>query len=451
MDYLNHLYEFVDGTIDSSSEQQLFYELANNEELRTELKQQIAVTNAVRTDFRAFNPSAESTIRIFSELGMSSALAGTMATTATIATKGKLLTLLGKYGQGLFSFLVTASLALIAYFMLDFGNSSNNGNFTNSSNSLNNNNQFNSQNVNIPISSSYSKDKIQNDTTVKTEIIYKDRIIYKNEDSYVANLKSNYNKKINDLNNIIANLKSENQEKIEVITEEIKSEVKIEAQKEYQTAYQTLYLAQELPKVKERIVYEREFIQTESYKSASINLNEPLSQFRNGLESVIGSNLGFSFETSWAQYFSEYNEAVNPAQYQDFNNFRIGFLYDLNNEFSIGLDYRRENFYQIYNYVDNNGDPFKYEQKPNFNTINGALRYNPRYLELDNFSPFVQLGFGGNEGGTVGRFMLGTEYKITDNYKFIVAGDFNMLNFKNNNIQYNSNKFGLHMGIGFDF
>ena len=43
--------------------------LSASEEMRTELKQQLAIRNAVRSDIKALTPKAESTLRIFSELG----------------------------------------------------------------------------------------------------------------------------------------------------------------------------------------------------------------------------------------------------------------------------------------------------------------------------------------------------------------------------------------------
>jgi len=476
MDYINHIYEFVDGTIDPLKEQQLFNELSINEELRSELKEQISVSNAIKNDFIAFNPSADSTLKIFSQLGMTSAVATSSNILGNSLIKNKLLGLFSNYSQAIYTLIGTSVLATIGYFMLEFnGNSINliqNGNnqptynssSNNSSNNIPNSYSFNNDNKN---DENLSKNLSKNDTTFKTEIIYKDRIIYKEDASKVKNLTSVYKSRINQLNQKIKdlennltqnsnsssdNLNTENTNlNLAEIIEKTKIETKIEVEKQYETFYHTIYLSKETPNIVENIVFKNEFITTKS-----TDILVPMENIQRNYERYNESyfdkseQIGISLETSWAQYFSTVEEKINPAQYQNFNNFRVAALYNFNNEISAGLDFRRENFYQVYNLIDKIGDPYIYEQKPNFNTLSAVVRYKPNFLKFYNFDPFAQFGIGGNVAGEVGRIMIGSEYKIANNYKFLMAFDYNMLNFHHNQIRYTSNKYGFHMGIGID-
>ncbi|MFW5701359.1 MAG: anti-sigma factor family protein, partial [Bacteroidota bacterium] len=65
MDYTKLIHEFVDGTLSPEHEEELFASLRSNDELRSELKQQMAIKSAVRSDTKAFTPSAASTMAIF--------------------------------------------------------------------------------------------------------------------------------------------------------------------------------------------------------------------------------------------------------------------------------------------------------------------------------------------------------------------------------------------------
>ena len=69
MEYSKLIHEFADGTLESGNEEELFRLLASNEDYRGELKQQIAMKNAIKIDAKAYTPSAASTLKIFSSIG----------------------------------------------------------------------------------------------------------------------------------------------------------------------------------------------------------------------------------------------------------------------------------------------------------------------------------------------------------------------------------------------
>ena len=160
----------------------------------------------------------------------------------------------------------------------------------------------------------------------------------------IKKVNQNYKNEIKLLKNKIVELENVNSKKIAEITEQIKEEVVTEYEEKYNEKFHTLYLSRPIPSVKERIVVQREMVTNQ------MNYNFPLLTQSKQTENYNTNNYGLNLETGWAQYFSSYNELVNPGEgYQDFNNLRIAALYDLNSEVSLGIEYRRENFYLIFN------------------------------------------------------------------------------------------------------
>ena len=74
--------QLLDGELDAMHEAALYGELAVNEELRTELREQIAVKSAVKDDRMALVPPASLTNSVFSGLGFTAPLAGAAAGSA---------------------------------------------------------------------------------------------------------------------------------------------------------------------------------------------------------------------------------------------------------------------------------------------------------------------------------------------------------------------------------
>lgn len=456
MDYIEKIFDFVDGTLDTTSEQFLFDELAKNAELRTELKQQMALSDAIRKDFVAYNPTADSTMKIFTQLGFTTT-ATTLSTVTSSALKTKVLGFIAPYSQGLITFLATSVLATVAFVLWK-----NDGDLTILQSSKHNgvskyyNNQTpppqlsNNQNSTVPITSqSLTKNIV--DTTIKREIIYREKIIYRTDqkvvETAVNTTKNAYNKEIVKLKEEILQLKQQKSEQSDILVtdnEDVNNKFILALNK-----LQNTYLSQSSPIIQEKIIVQKEV------SPNFINVNTP--QFGSYVTALnnfsSGTDLGLSIETGWAQYFSNYNEVVNPGEgYQNFNNLHLAALLDVGKEISLGVDYRRENFYLVFNKINEQGQSYRAESKPNFETFSAIVRYKPASFVTYGFSPFVQAGIGGNVGGEVGRFTLGTEYLVSNSYSFIIGGDYNVLNFKDDRgLKYSSSKLGLQIGFGLKF
>ncbi len=70
MDINRLIHDFADGTLPPEYEEKLFITLSSSPELRNELKSSMALTNAVKSDTKAFTPSASSKSAIFSNVGL---------------------------------------------------------------------------------------------------------------------------------------------------------------------------------------------------------------------------------------------------------------------------------------------------------------------------------------------------------------------------------------------
>src|SRR5688500_4205909 len=64
------IFEFIDGSLDSVQEQELFDEMARAPEMRAELRQYIAIGEAVRADREAYVPPADAERSLMAGLGL---------------------------------------------------------------------------------------------------------------------------------------------------------------------------------------------------------------------------------------------------------------------------------------------------------------------------------------------------------------------------------------------
>ncbi len=112
MNYSELISEFLDGSLDVAKEDTLFSGLSANEDLRSELKELLAIRRAVGSDKVAFTPSAASTHAIFSQLGFTApvapiATAGSQGALSSLSTS--VASFFGKYSQAV----VAAALSTV--------------------------------------------------------------------------------------------------------------------------------------------------------------------------------------------------------------------------------------------------------------------------------------------------------------------------------------------------
>ncbi|MFN8361239.1 MAG: hypothetical protein U0264_15110 [Candidatus Kapaibacterium sp.] len=82
------LHTYLDGELDQTHEKPLFEELAQNQELRAEMRDLLAIRAAVQHDVEAFSPPIAATNNVFSTLGFTMPASAPIAAPAPVLTTG---------------------------------------------------------------------------------------------------------------------------------------------------------------------------------------------------------------------------------------------------------------------------------------------------------------------------------------------------------------------------
>lgn len=412
MDYEKLINDFIDGTLDSANEEKLFMAVSSNDELRNELKMQLAMKSAIKTDKKAMTPSARSTMGVFGALGFTAPIAAP-------APEGfftKVGSFFSKYTQGFIgSAIGAATIATLLYFVNPWNSSENS--------SINNPHKETAtvqKDITIPLSySSDAKDKKQdnNENSINSQkpiekVVYKYIYVDKDEE--------------------------------EKIIEEVEIVEKISEPKPAPLELASLF---EKPKSNSDY-FKRSLISNEPNKllqnsnnNSSLTLNKPDNYY------ILGNNLGIGFEFHGSQYWFMRETNISPSKLQSFNNAAFSAMYSPMKNWRFGLEYRRENFYQIFQGTNAEGDLFQYEQQPNFETWSLFTRYYPEF-NWQILSPFVQLSGGLNKAGAVGRLALGAEFSPNPGYTFVFGIDGSLLSYHHQSKTYQTGKIGLIFGVG---
>lgn len=411
MDEIRILYDYLDGNLESSREKQLFKLLSNNEELRYEFKDLLELNKAISSDTKAFTPATNSTLNIFKEVGMPGyvGLAGALGVSA-----GKFFT---KYSGNI----LTAALSVVAtviVMLLFFDRGATQSIKDNSNFSSNQLSERKIQFSEIEETSSILSDSLQNQNNdtkgsiekEKIKIVYKyiypeDTKELKNDNSDFAS--NNYSKleRVKEFKNISnSHINDNNWESIKI--------------KNSTYNYQISHTVKELDKI------------LESYGISR------------------GDNFLLEFRGSEDIFFN--GGEAQPRNYQNLNNLAFTFGYRPTDNFMIGIDYRRENFYQIYQGVQDNV-LYEYEQQPNFESFGLLTRFSPNLSNKTYINPFVQTTLAANDVGYIFRAGIGNSLYLTNNLDLLLLLEYNNFRFKALDNWYNSEKLGIQIGLGFKF
>lgn len=437
------IFEYLDGEMNPAQEEAFFNLLSQNEELRLEFKQQIALKNAFVKDMKGFAPNPESTMNIFAKLGISataltaaSNTIGSSSSTSFFGTISNFFTgtaaksIISTLLVSLATFATLLKLEVIEWYDLEAGNkivstkkviTPNNNQLTNELES-----QTNLQNSEL--------DNYQQNITPKTieKIVYKNNFIFTIDtlklkgaekeraiallnklENYQNNilLASNYNltsKEISELKDIDYSIILENKSKFN-----------------YNPS---------LNSIPNQKVFIGTFSQFSNDWNIPISLEGNIQLFNNGLQKEID---------------------VNRA-YSQINNLRLSAIWNINSEFSIGSNFTNESYYQNFNYIDKSGRTFEYFQKPEFNVLSAMLRYSPEYLRVNNniidIKPLTQAsyGFDINGGGNVSKIGLGANIYVSEQLYFQLLSEYSNLTYLQDNQKYNSNKMVFTFGVGWN-
>lgn len=410
------VYEYADGTLDAAQEESLFMALSGNEELRSELKQLLAMKAAVKSDTLAYTPSAAATMGLFNALGFS---ASGVATGAAISSgiKFKLLSFIGKYSHSIISGIVSSVItAIVVFYFLKPAEYNQNGSYFNNSNYSQNKSQ-----IQAPVTSSFEdkiaeQSKFNNNSRENAGPKIINRIIYVH-DTIKSDMIAN-----SDGNNHIINSKSI--QNIDIVNEQDFEINKNQSKDRFTDLFSRASISNSIPS-----------------KAIPVSYSLHYSQF-----------LGLVVEIKGLTNWSFPSEVIHPSKYQSFNDLSLSLHYPFGSELAIGADYRRENFYQKFEFYDESKKRlYEITQQPNFNTISGSIRISPESISFWNIKPFGQLMLGINEVGYVGRIMLGTEIMSNEFASFVLGFEGNGMIYSVQNKWYFSPKIGVNYGVRLKF
>jgi hypothetical protein len=419
---------FVEGELDPSQEQELFNEMATNEVMRSEFKNLLAISAAVKNNRNAFTKNKKSKKAVFAALGLSipvaDAVSGGIATTSASTA----------VGYGFKSLLATGVLSAVVTAIILWGIGS--GNISEVRNI--DSNQLSQQlEVEIP-----------HETPVvssKEVVTYKDDSKYKAMYEKTLNLNSSlqsklneYAAKIDEQNSIIMAQKSE----IATLGYEVRvvqNNLKLNNEN-----YQELNLKH---KESEKLISE--------LGATNLDLQERISSIKidNNLEPMLlqpkNGNSSWSAEWKGSQTFNTNPYEFDKTDLSQFNNNSISIMYNFENGFSVGSELRQETFLLEFTGKDVNDITYLYRQEPNFTTLSLLGRYS--YDMSSTLDPFAQFTFGGNKIGVVGRLMGGLMYSPYDNLNMIIGLEYNNMSFQYQGERFNSGKIGINYGISVQF
>jgi hypothetical protein len=115
----------------------------------------------------------------------------------------------------------------------------------------------------------------------------------------------------------------------------------------------------------------------------------------------------------------------------------------------LGLDFRQENFYQIFTGTNEVNEQYEYRQNPTYFSL--ALSGRFTFFRSNAFEGIAQGQIGSTETGIVTRGMIGIQYSPYIDIFFLLGGEAGVLTYKHQNNIFNSNKIGIIYGLGYNF
>ncbi len=401
MDKFNHsdlsreeiLSLLMDGELHDANEQSLFAEMAKDTDLQAQLKETLAMREAIKSDSEAFAPPPNVTTDLFSKLGY--------------AQKPKITPLgfdwsrfMRRVAAPLMLLMLAITLPLVYNVSTDTNTLEANSSEATSApiiSSVSDNKSQTPANVsntdiavnhsattNSVITNSYSSVRVMNDSPIElvssTRVELPNRFISSNEDRQTSKLA---------LGNIAHSSLFASNGTLDLRTG-----------------------SSDFPIADVRTLHN-----TRQQREWSLHLR--------GIYNVSGSG--------------QASQAFNPMK-----NFAAGMMMKLSNEISFGLEGGREE-YNFSTAVEGlYEDPYVFWYALSF-------RYLMNDFKLAGITPYLRVNGGGSSRGPVFAAYLGGEYRLSNTYALTFGYGTSLLTYKSNNLQYATTKTGLNFGLNLRF
>ncbi len=398
MDNFNHnelsreeiLSLLMDGELQDANEQSLFAELAKETDLQAQLKDTLAIREAIKSDSEAFAPPPDLTAELFDKLGY--------AQRPKIAPLGfDWSRFMRRVAAPLMLMMLAITLPLIY-------------NATTDTNTID---------ASVPVISSES---IEQEHT---------NVVEANSVSTTENLQSR------SANAALATSSNQriltgNQDADEFADNDVYDVVSTESEPE--DFAQSNFLDSK--------------IITNSNMYSDVILVADNSEMQNFAISDIKAIRHTRQDREWTLHLRGiYNLNADNEAMQEFNptkSFAAGIMMKLSEDVSFGLEGGRE-VYSFSNTIEGlQDDPYVFWYALSF-------RYLVNELNFSGITPYVRVNGGGSSRGPVFAAFIGGEYRLSDTYALTLGYGANLLTYKSNNLQYATSKTGLNFGINFRF
>ncbi len=134
-----------------------------------------------------------------------------------------------------------------------------------------------------------------------------------------------------------------------------------------------------------------------------------------------------------------------------FQNIGLGLFYDLDEQHAFGLELGQEVFGQRFRGVEN-GVPTRFEQRPLLFWLGGAYQMTAAPLEsLAGIQPFVRLIAAGTETGPLGKALLGLQWRPDARVSLNLGLEGSLLYYQFQGTWFNSRKLGVSYGMTLSF
>jgi hypothetical protein len=417
MEYSTLIEEFLDGTLSPELESGLFSALISHEELRTELRESLAIKTAIPKDHRAFIPSVQSTNALFAKLNIQPAA----APVAVAAGAASASTFWAKYHQGIVSSVVTSLVVSTLFLLSGYGTD------------MQNDNSLSAANMGFK-----NEDGVKNggidDTKLLKSTAENEFLKTTSEEVFAGNSEMNYAEKSFKRNG--AN--GQNTQRKNSGTDNEITDNSLQQPAENLLKYIQGISVTELQSTRANVSLSTGFLKTP----------QPIHSFKTDFSSAENS-LPVSIHIRNIQTLRLMpNRPLTEETPVAFNNMAIMASYHISDEFAIGAEVGRESF-PIYK-VQAASSEMEYIPTPAINHMSVNCRYSPQLFAIP-LKPFGQLGVGAATIGPMLRVGGGLAYEFSDNVSLGLGIELNEMFFKYQQQWHSTGKINSFTTVNYTF
>ena len=416
MDYTQLINDFVEGNMDAGHEEQFFLSLASNNELRSELKQQLAIENALMKDSKAIQPSTAVTSMLFARLGFDAPTPQGQA----VPKQGfgdKIVNIANRFSQAIITGVATAT-ACVVVFMAISGNDSDSGALATTDT-----NQPAAELKTYNIVPENSSD-IQGIPVVSSESV---------EHKASTVIDKPIQKVVKDGNYFHI------------------PDIKASSYNEDETSMTIRYEDMEKMEFSNDMIFaHNELDNNIKIQKLDNDINKP-QMFDNENITFIntdGPKLGWSWELQGNANLTQFGMDAGSDSPGTLKKLGIAGYYELNDKWSLGMEYRSETFDARYNKQRGIFDAVDEDTRLELNSFSIGGRYKLYDSRVSDI--YSQINLGVSNEGILGRLGLGANLAITDDFSLFAGFEYSILGNSYQNTNYDLHKLNFNYGISYN-